>query len=49
MVFLRELEPGFTSSLWNFVNLGKSVRVDIVCIEPQLERIGLSMKKDKSS
>ena len=43
LIHVSELEPGFTRSPWDVVQSGDKVRVSIIKIEPERQRIGLSL------
>jgi ribosomal protein S1 len=45
LVHVSEMEPGFTSSPWDVVSEGDRVQVKVIKIEPERERIGLSLVK----
>jgi small subunit ribosomal protein S1 len=44
LVHVSEMQPGFTQSPWEVVSTGEQVRVRILEIEPDKQRIGLSLK-----
>jgi predicted RNA-binding protein with RPS1 domain len=43
LIHVSEMQSGFTPSPWDVVNSGEQVRVRIIKIEPERERIGLSL------
>lgn len=43
LIHVSEMEPGFTPSPWDVVGEGDDVLVKVIKIEPQRERIGLSL------
>ena len=45
LIHVSELEPGYTRSPWDVVQPGEKVQVSIIKIEPERQRIGLSLKQ----
>ena len=45
LIHVSEMEPGFTPSPWDVVEEGDKVLVEVIKIEPQRQRIGLSLIK----
>jgi ribosomal protein S1 len=45
LVHVSEMEPGYTRSPWDIVSEGDRVLVQVLKIEPQRQRIGLSLKQ----
>jgi small subunit ribosomal protein S1 len=45
LIHVSELEPGFTRSPWDVVQPGERVQVSVIKIEPERQRIGLSLEQ----
>ena len=43
LIHVSEMEPGYTPSPWDVVEEGDKVLVEVIKIEPQRQRIGLSL------
>ena len=48
LIHVSEMEPGFTPSPWDVVNEGDEVLVEVIKIQPQRKRIGLSLIEVRS-
>ena len=48
LIHISKMEPGFTPSPWDIVNEGDEILAEVIQIEPQRQRIGLSLVEVRS-